>query len=91
MRTFLVFSLIIAFGQAVVVEDETLRNILNELNTLKTIVAEQQSKIQLLEEKLESVTEQKIELDLNTDPEELGKNMNPSHIKVPEILEKVGI
>lgn len=81
MRTFLVFSLIIAFGQAVVVEDETLRNILNELNTLKTIVAEQHSKIQLLEKKLESVTEQKIELDLNTDPEELRKNMNPSHTK----------
>lgn len=93
MKTFVFFSLIFAIGQAVNVEDETLRNILNELNTLKTIVAEQQSKIQLLEKKLESVTEQnqKIELDSNTDPEVLRKNMNPSQTKVPEILETVSI
>lgn len=58
MRTFVFFSLIFATGQAVVLEDETLRNILNELNTLKTIVAEQQSKIQSLEKKLESVSEE---------------------------------
>lgn len=84
MRTFLVFSFIIAFGQAVVVEDETLRNILNELNTLKTIIAEQQSKIQLLEKKLESVSEQnrKTELNFHIDPEVLREKINPSQTKV---------
>lgn len=88
MRTFLVFSLIFAFGQAVIVEDETLRNILNELNSLKTIVAEQQLKIRSLEKKLESVTEQnrKTELNFNTDPEVhvLREKMNPLQTKVPE-------
>lgn len=92
MRTFVFFSLIFATGQAVVLEDETLRNILNELNTLKTIVAEQQSKIQVLEKKLESVSEQnrKTEFNFNTDPEVLREKMNPSQTKVPETFKKVG-
>lgn len=93
MRTFLVFSLIFAFGQAVIVEDETLRNILNELNSLKTIVAEQQLKIRSLEKKLESVTEQnrKTELNFNTDPEVhvLREKMNPLQTKVPETSKNV--
>lgn len=90
MRTFVFFSLIFATGQAVVLEDETLRNILNELNTLKTIVAEQQSKIQLLEKKLQSVSEQnrKTEFNFNTDPEVLREKMNPSQTKVPETFKK---
>lgn len=90
MRTFVFFSLIFATGQAVALEDETIRNILNELNTLKTIVAEQQSKIQLLEKKLESVSEQnrKTEFNFNTDPEVLREKMNPSQTKVPETFKK---
>lgn len=91
MRTFVVFSFIFAFGQAAVVEDETLKNILTELNNLKTIVAEQQLKIQSLEKKLESVTKQnrKIELDLYTDPEVLNKKINQPQTKVPDTSKKV--
>uniref|UniRef100_A0A8W8M4K8 C1q domain-containing protein n=1 Tax=Magallana gigas TaxID=29159 RepID=A0A8W8M4K8_MAGGI len=93
MRTFVFFSLIFATGQAVALEDETIRNILNELNTLKTIVAEQQSKIQLLEKKLESVSEQnrKTEFNFNTDPEVLREKMNPSQTKVPETFKKAPV
>ena len=84
----IVILLFVSFENAAAAEDTTLQTVLEELEILKKVISQQQTKIGLLEENLKSVKEQNRKLQeevvhLKSDQEVIREKLNLKQTKVP--------
>ncbi|XP_078320305.1 uncharacterized protein LOC111114058 isoform X2 [Crassostrea virginica] len=89
MKALIVILLFVSFENAAAAEDTTLQTVLEELEILKKVISQQQTKIGLLEENLKSVKEQNRKLQeevvhLKSDQEVIREKMNLKQTKVPD-------
>ena len=88
MKALISLLLIVSFENARAAEETTLQSVLEELENLKKIISQQQTKIGSLEENLKSVTEQNRKLQeevvhLKSDQEVIREKLNLKNTKVP--------
>ena len=89
IKALIVILLFVSFENAAAAEDTTLQTVLEELEILKKVISQQQTKIGLLEENLKSVKEQNRKLQeedvhLKSDQEVIREKMNLKQTKVPD-------
>ena len=89
IKALIVILLFVSFENATAAEDTTLQTVLEELEILKKVISQQQTKIGLLEENLKSVKEQNRKLQeevvhLKSDQEVIREKMNLKQTKVPD-------
>nr|XP_022308046.1 multimerin-2-like [Crassostrea virginica] len=95
MKALISLLLIVSFENARAAEETTLQSVLEELENLKKIISQQQTKIGSLEENLKSVTEQNRKLQeevvhLKSDQEVIREKLNLKQTKVPNIPKNFG-
>ena len=94
IKALIVILLFVSFENAAAAEDTTLQTVLEELEILKKVISQQQTKIGLLEENLKSVKEQNRKLQeevvhLKSDQEVIREKKNLKKTKVLKIPKNV--